>query len=195
MKNWIAVSCYTINTSYEKHAKNLFESAAKYGVDIDIEPFESLGTWLKNIQYKAEFIKKMMIKHYPKNIVFVDADGIFCAYPELFDALDSVDCAAFLYKDIELASGTLFFKNNIAGQNLVARWILKNMECPKDLDQANLHAAIRDLAPRGLRYKNLPASYCVIFDLMKDVLDPVIKHFQASRSGRAEIAAYHGKKQ
>ena len=196
MRDFIVVSYYTRNTEYEQAAMRLKESLDILHVPYRIQPINNLGTWDRNTHYKAQFIKKM-IETVPvdQDIVFLDADAVVHKYPWLFHEIEE-DLAAYYYQARQLASGTLYFKNNERSRVLLSEWVKKNEANPSVLDQATLQDSMEHSHLLGaVSFKSLPAEYCKIYDLMADIKDPVIEHFQLSRRARAEVSIYAQEKQ
>ncbi len=87
----ITISYFTKNTPYEEVMKtHLLASLKKYKLNYDIEGIDDLGSWQKNTHYKAEFIKKMLLKH-KCPVIFLDADATIEQYPKLFNGLMDYD--------------------------------------------------------------------------------------------------------
>lgn len=191
---WIICAYYTKNTSYAEHSKILIESLVKYDLPHDITAIDNKGNWYANMQYKPMFLKQMMEKHSPLSVIYVDVDAIFCRYPEYFDKLENepdVNVAVHIldhrkYKrkshPPELLSGTIFLKNTAISKQIVDEWIQECSRDPKMWDQRALATVLRKH-----KYHLLPEEYCMIFDYMQNVKNPVIKHFQASRESRRRI--------
>jgi hypothetical protein len=135
----------------------------------------------------------MLTKHFPNSVVYVDADAEFLKYPSLFDEYDERD-DAYLAAHVldhsrrrrqhvqpELLSGTLYFKNCAKTHEIIEKWI-SHCNTNKQLwDQVALDRALKE---GDYPYFILPEEYCTIFDYMSDVEEPVIKHYQASRTVR-----------
>lgn len=187
--DFIVLSYYTKNTEYERSVRTLRESLIRFDLPYFIEGIDSLGTWDKNTRYKAKMIRKMMDWYQDKDIVFVDCDAMMLSYPGLFHAIDE-DMAVHYFKGYQLASGTLFFKNNDMARAVIDSWIRRNDEDRSKLEQQNLQDAVEEYKRKGLKILNLPPHYCKIFDLMPMIEHPVIEHYQLSRSARTEISIY-----
>lgn len=187
--NWLIISYFT--PDYQKHANRLVESLKRFNIPNDIHLVNDLGDWYKNTQFKPVFLQQMLEKHFPKSIVYVDADAEFLQYPGYFDKLDIdpdvniavhiLDHSKYRRKNHppELLSGTIFLKNNEEVRIIIKEWI---SECSKDSklwDQCALAIVLKQH-----KYHLLPENLCVIFDYMSSVKDPVIKHYQASREFR-----------
>jgi len=185
---WIVCAYYTNDSIYSKHVKKLEESLRKWNLPHDIQSIESLNDWHKGMQYKPYFLRDMLRKHPTHSIVYVDVDSIFCRYPSLFDTLHSkmsepiavhyLDHSKYRRKHLgpELLSGTIFLRNMEETSIIIREWIFELSKNPKLWDQRGLATVLKNHP----HYK-LPEEYCVIFDYMSTVKNPVIKHFQASR--------------
>ncbi|MEI8350069.1 MAG: methyltransferase domain-containing protein [Candidatus Omnitrophota bacterium] len=190
MNKFIVVSYYTKNTSYQNSVERLRQSLDKLNINYHIQPIDNLGSWDKNTHYKASFILEMLDKYPDKNIVFIDADAIVHSYPDLFDVLD-VDFAVHYFRGRQLASGTLFFKNNTISRELLKAWIERNNQDKTNLDQQNLQNIIEEVWKYKITIFDLPPEYCTIFDMRERIPRPIIEHFQLSREGRIEVNLYH----
>ena len=128
-----------------------------------------------------------MLKFPEYNIVYVDCDAEFLAYPNLFEELNC-NVGVYLFdkrnhpkikkEGYEVLSGTIFLKNNREVFNLVEQWESRCQRRSYEWEQKSLEKVLA-----GNFYK-IPATYCKIFDLMDDVVNPVIVHKQASRRVR-----------
>jgi len=184
--NPIFISYYTKNTGYENEYKKLENSLIKFKLNYEIVAIDSKGSWFDNCFYRTEFIKNMLNKH-KRPVIWVDCDAIIQQYPELLFNLKDIDfaCHLRLRKNggTELLGGTMFFNNSKASIDLLDKWkeLVNNdgLKRKYKLDQSYLHEAVNSL--KQLKTFNLPATYCQIFDLMKNSGNPVIEHFQASR--------------
>lgn len=185
--DYIVVGYYTKNTGYAEEVKHLVASLNRFNLPMDITEVPTQGSWQANTQYKAYFIKHMLLRHYPKSVLYLDADARVQQYPSLFDSVDFD--LGIMYKDnIELVSSTLYFSNNAKVFELVDRWIGSCLANPQVWDQKVLQYVLEnDAEDLSLNVMRLPPTYCQIFDLMKDAGDPVIEQFQASRRFKQEI--------
>jgi len=153
-----------------------------------MKPIQHLGSWQENTRYKPKFILEMLNKYPEYSVVYTDADSEFLKYPMLFNLLEEkqIDIAAYLLdhskykrqKPPELLSGTIFFGNTAKSHQIVEQWRMVCNMFPEMWDQSALHRVIQD------DFYHLPPEYCKIFDYMKDVIDPIIVHYQASRIAR-----------
>lgn len=194
---YIIVSYYTENTGYKAQAMRLAVSAERFGLPWHIEGIPNIGSWQENTRYKAAFIMAMMERFPNKAIVFIDADAIIRKKPKLFEAL-RCDIAVS-YRDYalfpcrsrkygkELLSGTLYLANNRKTKEFVKLWIDKNNERPLIWEQKNMELALNETIGH-LKLKELPPTYCQIFDLMKKAGEPIIEQMQASRKLKLKVS-------
>lgn len=184
---FIIVGYYTRNTFYEDHAQVFVKSMKLFNVPYYIEAIDDLGGWYKNVNYKPTFIKRMMQKFPDCNIVYVDVDAEFLAYPKLFEELEC-DIAVHYFdrrnhpkitvEAYEVLSGTIFLKNVQSVYELVEKWEEECIRNPRVWDQRSLEKILQG------DFYHLPAEYCKIFNLMSHIKSPVIVHYQASRQIR-----------
>jgi len=183
----IFIAYYTKNTGYEQEVENLRESLLKFDLEHDIQGIPNLGDWNKNTHYKPKFIKKMLLKH-NKPVVYIDADAVICLEPIYFDdlicdiAVPKITWSEYRTRSdkVEILSGTLYFTPKAI--NLVNKWIVLCDKQPIIWDQKLLAKLLNDT-----QYLILPDEYCVIFDSMRKIKNPVIKHMQASRRFKREV--------
>ena len=180
------VSFYTLNTGYEDEIENLLDSINKFDLTYWISGIKSLGSWDANTKYKVQLIKEAL-SHKNYNIVYVDADAIIKQYPVAFETINK-PMAMHYRNGKELLSGTLFFKPCAITSKVLDMWEQLCIENPKSWDQTLLKRAIQLLGAEKY-VQQLPASYCKIFDLMSDVENPVIEHYQASRKYKRALNA------
>jgi hypothetical protein len=188
---WKICAFYSKNTRYEELSKKLIESLRRFNLNYDVAPIDDKGNWYANMQYKPTFLKSMLNKYPRHSIIYVDADAIICRYPKYFDKLDQesnvniavhvLDHTKFRRKHCapEMLSGTIFLKNTPETNQIVDEWITECAANPKLWDQRALATVLRHH-----KYHLLPAEYCMIFDYMSSIENPVVKHFQASRESR-----------
>ncbi|MHA1592739.1 MAG: hypothetical protein ACTSUP_09740 [Candidatus Heimdallarchaeaceae archaeon] len=210
----IIISHYTKNTPYEKEVKRLRASLEKFDLDHEIEGINSLGSWRANSNYCAWQIQKMLKKYYPRPVLRVDADAVFQQYPSLLEKKNfNPDVAAVIWYQYrtggELLGGTLYFANNERTTRVVDNWVNLCKSLPHKRNPDLLQAIIWQEIPsfqmkkiwpeekksfsEGITFEKLPLEYCKIFDTMrKQVPNPVIEHFQASRRFRRGIDGTRG---
>lgn len=192
MNNIIFVSFFTVNSGYEKEIKNLIASLEEFNLPYDIEAIESLGEWQRNVKYKAILMRRMLDKHPSKNIVYLDSDSIIRRYPSLFENIDADIAVHYIdwpkYRGpnrIQLNGAVIYVANNQKARGLLDIWIKRN-KLSSQIDQEILQKLLEESKDR-IKILNLPPEYCKIFDTMRQVADPVIEQFQASRRFKQEI--------
>jgi len=188
---FLVIAYYTENTSYEALAANLRKSLQHFGIAHHIEGIKDLGSWEKNTHHKAYFIKKCLTDR-NQDLLCVDVDAVFKAYPELIPTLDcdiAYRTENFRWRKDEALSGTIFLRNNDKVKRLVDRWIELNEATPAERmkpetwEQKNMQRAQRELS--DIVYYNLPPEYTYIFDHTRTMfpgIQPVIEHYQESRN-------------
>ncbi len=183
----IVIGYYTRNTFYEDHAQIFIKSMERLNISYYVEAIDDLEGWYKNCAYKPTFIKNMMLKFPDCNIVYVDVDAEFLAYPKLFDELecniavhyfDRRNHPKITVEAYEVLSGTIFLKNVQLVYELVEKWEEECKRSPRVWDQKSLEKILQG------NFYYLPAEYCKIFNLMPHIKTPVIVHYQASRQIR-----------
>ena len=153
---------------------------------MDIVGVSSKGDWQANTQYKAYFIKQMLFRHYPKDILYLDADARVRQYPLLFDSVD-FDVGVIYRENVELLSSAMYFANKPGVLELIERWIRGCHIHPQIWDQQVLQHILNESKDLKLQVCSLPQTYCQIYDLMKGAGEPVIEQFQASRRFKKDI--------
>lgn len=187
----IVVSHYTVNTGYEKEVENLRRSLQLHNLDYRIRSIPSLGTWRANSNYCARLVADALDDFPGRDILRVDADAVFNKMPSLFvSGQFDADVAAHVHtwrgNRIEMLGGTIFFRNTKAVRDLAEIWAslctTGKRSCERNGDL--LYELVQ---ASKLKFVSLPPEYCKIFDLMKDVPNSVIEHFQASRRYKGQI--------
>ena len=194
--NVIFVAYYTRDSLYSEYAQNLAQSLHQFDLTYRIVGINDQGSWDKNTHYKPIFLRQMLDELHPVSLVYVDVDALIHQMPILFDDLvtdPTVDIAAHIldHKKFnhtippELLSGTLYLANTSNTRQIVDEWIQACKAFAKIWDQLALDQVLKARNYQGFR--NLPEQYTTIYDYMKDVKDPVIVHYQASRLCRTQI--------
>lgn len=181
--NFKIISGYTKNTPYEQEIQTLIDSLKKYGItNYEIIPYDNLGTWTKNCQYKSKIILQQLQKcNIP--IVWVDADAVLYDYPSLFDNINKDIAFCDYYGGV--ASGTLYIKPMTNMLELCKEWIDLNAQDTTIWDQRNLTKLIKKY---DIAYYKLPVTYCKI-DFAKSKEKIIIGQNQASRRFKKLINA------
>jgi len=122
----IFICYYTINTLYENEIRNLIKSLKKLHLPYIIYGVFSLGSWLFNTGYKAEFVSDMM-KKYDTKLTWIDADAVVIRSPILLKELikkNSNCCVYIRHKDklYPLNSSIVYFNNNDISKRIIYEW-------------------------------------------------------------------------
>ena len=180
--NFTVVGFYTKDTPYEQEIQGLERTCKEHGIPCITRGYRNREKWVRNAAIKPEFLLEML--ELGKTIVYADADARIRKYPKLFDTLDADIAVHYRTKrgraQPELLSGTIFLASNERTKKLVAAWLVAQQEDPDIWDQRVLDRVLKDWR-EPLKLAELPATYCQIFDSMKDAGSPVIEHLQASR--------------
>lgn len=191
----IVVSFYTLETGYVEEANRLIKELHLFGLEHDIQGISSFGSWQKNTQYKAKFIAGMMEKYPKRNILWLDVDSSIHQYPDVFDNADfdlgvhKIDWQKYTHgrrKDKQLANAVIYLKNIDKVRRFVHAWVRLNEEQPDRIEMQTM-ADILSKWESQLKFHNIPASYCQIYDLMFAEGRPVIEQRQASRMYRDKV--------
>jgi len=180
------VICSFFTKEYAELAERMKNSALRFGYETDIQQIEKInGSWLDTMYWRAEFVRQMLEKH-GRDVVWLDCDAVIEKRPELFDCFEGdfgIHIHDFPWNRRDHLGGTMYFSYNGKTMLFIDRWILLNKRLPRQtLTQRIIPHAIS--ASPELVVINFPATYCQIFDLMKDCGEPVISHWQASRKFR-----------
>ena len=183
----VFVSHYTKDTPYVDIAKNLVASLEKWHLDYDIEATPIIGTWRHNSNYCAVQVKMMLEKYRPRSILRLDADAQVEAYPDLFvskgfrcDVAATMWYSSKLRPKGELMGGTLYFANTPGSRDIVTYWIERINQRPNYRNPDLLLEILRKHRAK-VNFRELPLSYCRIFDFPNMGPEKVIVHYQASR--------------
>jgi hypothetical protein len=182
----VFVNFYTRGLGYEDHAARLIESLDRLGCVYDQEAVEYPGSWFKSQALKPGFLQRKLAQHFPHPIIWVDADAIVRQKPTLFyewaDEQNAPDIGVHYKDGEECLSGTVWLNQSPRTRELIEQWVKLQQANPEEWDQRLLEQTI--IEAERLKVGRLPATYCQIFDSMKDAGEPVIEHFQHSRHTR-----------
>jgi len=182
----IIASYYTKGTEYEKQIEHLKTTVRRFNLESDIVGIKDLGDWYKNTYYKSTFVLETLKRHLGRSVVFVDADAIFRQSPILFNDFDC-DFAYHFYNRKELLGGTLYFGNGKGSRFVAKKWVeIDDLRKTTLMPQKNLQALFNAIK-NEINWKELPLSYCMIFDCHQryhENIKPVIEHFQLSRKNK-----------
>lgn len=180
---FVVFSFYTVNTPYEHEVPGFVGSCQQFEIPVTVIKCESQGSWVQNVNLKPSICLHVYEK-YECPIVYIDIDARIKAYPELFKSIDC-DIALHYRMDRELLSGTIYFNHTEATKNLLLEWKEECERFPKDWDQRSLQRVLQK--NDNINVYKLPPQYTKIFDIMKKVENPVIEHYQKSRTYRNKI--------
>ena len=187
----VFTSHYTIKTPYEDIVKYLVKSLEKFNLDYDIEPIKSFGFWRTNSNYCAKSTLKMLEKYKPRPILRLDADATIEKFPILFDKKFRPDIGGCIYKQSKLKpegefmGGTIYFGNTERSREICKIWV---DECERHPNHRNGDLLWRIIhREKNMLFKEMPISYCRIFDFPNMGPEIVIQHWQASRKCKGII--------
>lgn len=190
------VSFVTKDTPYAKVVEEfLIPSLKKWGLSYDIAYIENRGSWVRNIQYKSQLIKSMLLKH-KCPIVSLDADAVIEKDPILFKNLQDYDYACHYYdwsiwynkpkgSRKEMLGGTQYYAYNQKVLNLVDKWI-EEQKKSSIWAQKVLEKILQE--NKDIKIYELPVEYCFIKTSKHPEIRKraVIFHNQLSRKYRTK---------
>jgi len=197
----LVIGYFTKDTPYEHEAETLKLSLETHGYEYDIVGVPNLGSWQKNTQYKAEFVRSQLLAYPNQPLLYLDVDAIMVEPPTVLDSLDCDIAAVHFAKRNELLSGTLYLGNTKVCMDIVDRWISINRRFPDKLpdgrdawDQRTLEKAIKETP--GCRFHELPQEYTWIVELTQKYYDrnskPVIMHTRGAKRFKNQINGEKG---
>jgi hypothetical protein len=194
---------------YASEVDELVMTAREHGVEVGPIQIECRGSWLANVQQKAEVVHQEMTRVPHRPIVWVDADARFRAEPTLLYEMPArISFAAYFIEGVfkspmrrpwgpqrsssALAGGTMYFAPYDSTRNLVLDWISACTARPTVWEQQNLQRALGETLDSGelFYFSNLPQSYCKVFDCKwypHQKGPVVIEHTQASRKLKRRV--------
>ena len=201
MNNFYIVCFATENTPYveimkDKLQKSLDKLNLKYSIDI----VPNQRNWYLNTAYKSKYIIDKL-NQLNSDVVWIDADATVEREPKLFYEIPEEYDIAFHYlswnlwyghqarRDVkELLTGTMFFRNRQIVKDLCKEWHEEAVRT-KEWEQKVLARVIKNY---NLNIYELPLEYIYIDTLPngqkpKIKLNPVIRHYQASREWKRKI--------
>ncbi len=191
----IYVSYATKNTPYmQVLEQRLLPTLIRWNLNYDIEYPLDKGNWQKNTHIKAEFLKRMLLKH-KQPIVFLDADATIERFPILFESLGDYDISYHsfdwfkFWRGIEgnpkreYLSGTLYLNYNAKVLEFLDTWIDLNKRSTT-WEQRNMQQILEKWGNK-LKVYPLPIEYIAIVKrdgkVPSFIKEPIIVHWQASR--------------
>ena len=182
-QSYIACAFYTPN--YLEQVLSLKASLEKLGINHYFKRYDRLATWEATTRLKPVFVHHALAKHPDKDILYLDADAVVRRPLEFFDTVNSDISILFHHTRaggtnyLRISAGTVFIRNTDGGRKFAGLWKNAEEKCgPLTLDEDMIYMAFTDMA--GVSVTVLPPAYVKIFD--KPGEQPVIEHFQASRS-------------
>ncbi|KKN46752.1 hypothetical protein LCGC14_0669760 [marine sediment metagenome] len=182
---FLVVAFYTLDSPYEDEAIAFKKTCEEFGLELEMVGYPSRRTWVENAGLKPMFLHAMLQHHPGRDLLYVDVDARFRQYPKMFDSFDGDIGVHYLKspnRPPHLLSGTIYLKNTPEVLKLVEAWYDAQLKKPRAWDQKLLAKTIKDYP--DLKIIDIPANYTQIFDIMKNVGEPVIEHLQASRRFR-----------
>jgi hypothetical protein len=196
------VGYYTTGTPYEAEAHTLALNLDLLELNYHIKAVPNLGSWQKNTQYKAHFVKEMLLAHSGEPLIYLDVDAEIKSTPIFLGNL-KCDIAFHRFRGHELLSGTLYLGNTPKLMEVVDNWIALCAQYPERFpagmlnhyprgdiawDQRMLDVAINRTC--GVTAIILPPEYTFISDMSEKWypgVKPIILHTAASRRYRELI--------
>lgn len=152
------VITYYTNDKYEACARALAESAKPFGIGVDAVKMPHHREWHRNVNHKPNVILRAMLSTPDESILYVDADAVFCARPDILYGAEWDIGAVYLLRGIP-SGGTLWFGATKAARSLVEAWAELTAKHPERPDDT---ANLRDLIVgrrTSLRRLHLPPAY------------------------------------
>lgn len=186
----IAVSFYT--ESYAKMAARLEAGLRRVGIETDIVPIHTRGSWQRNCAYKPRFLLDKFLQH-GRPIIWLDADATIQNNPTLFiddyRRLNDYDIAVRTSNTVPphpwnaAMTGTVYLPNHKRTEELLRRWNRLCVLNPQRWDQYSLAMILQTEHKAGDSWKvfDLPEPYCAVADRRTTTELPIIVHWQASR--------------
>lgn len=177
------VAFHTDDDVYTRCANNLRNSLIQHKVNFHIESIPKKD-WHASTCYKPAFIRRCLDQS-TDIVVYTDSDSMLVRPFDLYsDVFGNWDVAYAIAPWKEILAGTIAFKPSDFSKSFIDEWISRLTVYgphPKIGDQAQFQYLIKKHKSRCFP---MPHNYCKIFDMMKDVPDPIFIHYQASRVGR-----------
>lgn len=190
----LVISFYTKETGYQLEVQNLIESCRLFEIESHIEGIPSFGSWELNCSYKPFFIHQKL-KEFKRPLFWVDADGVFVQKPRFLPQFNA-DLSVRSHEEYppnhpsRVITSGIFINYTEPAVRIIRSWA---EECRRQITHPDRNEefwdqiALRDVLLRedhGAVVAPLPLSYAKIVDHPldeKEILDPVIEQYQASR--------------
>jgi hypothetical protein len=183
-QSYVVCAFYTAN--YLEQVLALKASLDALGLSYFLKRYERATTWEATTRIKPVFVDYCMTRFPKHDVLYLDADAVVRSEPTFFNTVTSDVCLLFNTVKpantyfLRIAAGTLLVRNTEGGRRFAKAWKGQvDNASMLSLDEDLIYMAMPRLA--GVSFTALPLSYIKIFDKPCDA-DPVIEHFQASRS-------------
>jgi hypothetical protein len=182
-QGYVVCAFYTPN--YLDQALSLKASLDALGLNYFLKRYDRAATWEATTRIKPVFVDHCMSRFPKHDVLYLDADAVVRKEPIFFDTVTSDVCLLFnpvkpaKTHFIRIAAGTLLVRNTEGGRRFARAWKAEEANASMlSLDEDLIYMAMPKL--EGVSFTALPQVYTKIFD--KPGADPVIEHFQASRT-------------
>lgn len=123
----VVISYYTIDTVYELEVEKLMASLDTFKIPYQIYGVPTLGSWLNNTGFKAEFVRDVM-KIVDRPCVWLDADCEVNKEPVLFAQLLEQKVSISVYirggdDEPNLNSSTIYLGNDAFCKEIIEAWV------------------------------------------------------------------------
>ena len=187
---------------YQIDVKSLIASCEKWHLAYHIEPIESFGSWELNCGYKPFFILSKL-QEFKRPLFWVDVDAVFLQAPEYLaefaaDLAVRINASCASDHPSKVMSSSVFVNPTPEAMTLLKHWAsecYQKLSDPKRTGEYWDQVGLRDVIfskRHQARVVNLPHAYVAIDGHpvdKKEILNPVIMHYQASRRYKKLINA------
>jgi Nucleotide-diphospho-sugar transferase len=182
-QGYIVCAFYTPN--YLEQVLSLKASLDALGLNYFLKRYERAATWEATTRIKPVFVDHCLSRFPKYDVLYLDADAVVRREPTFFDTVSTDVCLLLNAVKpakthfIRIAAGTLLVRNTEGGRRFARAWKAEEANASMlSLDEDLIYMALPKL--EGVTFTALPQVYTKIFD--KPGADPVIEHFQASRT-------------
>ena len=182
-QRYVVCAFYTPN--YLPVVLHLKQSLEKFGLNYHLRCMEGRGSWEASTRLKPVFISECMEKFPDYDVLYLDADAVVKRPLDLCDTI-TTDVAIFFAPVVKngkhllsISGGTVYLRNTPGGRKFAHLWMSEEQNTHHlSVDEDMIYMAFPKFD--GITFTALPRSYYKIFDANGP--EPVIEHFQASRS-------------
>lgn len=180
------VVCAFYTPNYLPQILALKHSLEKHDLNHFLKLYPSQPTWEATTRLKAPFLLDCMT-HFPNtNILYLDADAVVKKPPTHLNDI-TTDIALCVFNKpikgkhcLQLSGGTVYIRNTEGARRFVSAWAAASKTCKSTAtDEDAIHMAFSNLDT--ITISVLPPAFYKVFDNAR-MPDPIIEHFQASRS-------------